>query len=238
MKYLFIYQQNAEEEQRMREKEEREKLARIAIKKDIQATGIDNLAKPKDNLKKGKTMLFLKKMFPNDRILQKMILTEFRRNKLSKYPEEYDIYDSDHEIETKQRDKRKDQSNADLQGGRTIQISRSDTLRERELAAPFKEHLEREYMSKNEEIEENETQQEKEQKEEKELDRFIAVRVRRFLDMRKRRLYERIPTLKEFLIQTYREMKQSYPEATERKYPHITYGYSQRLKSYFIFYLY
>lgn len=189
---------------------------------------------PKDNLKKGKTMLFLKKMFPNDRILQRMIISEFRRNKLSKYPEEYDIYDSDDEIETYKRDMPKEPYKSAASEGRLLKVSdftRSGTLRERELAEPFKNRLEEQYLDVNQKLEEAEDQKEKEQKEDKQLDRFIAAKCRRYIEMRKRRLDQKIPTLKEFLIRTYREMHQTYKEATERKYPHITYGYSKRLKS-------
>ena len=40
-------------------------------------------------------ILKLKKMFPTDKILRKMLLDEFRYNKKAKLPLEYDLYDSD-----------------------------------------------------------------------------------------------------------------------------------------------
>ena len=61
------------------------------------------MAKPKDRLKKGKTLLELKKMYPNDRILRKMLLQEFKDTKVAKHPLEYDIVDSDEENKVKIR---------------------------------------------------------------------------------------------------------------------------------------
>ncbi len=59
---------------------------------------LSKLANPKDVLKVGKELLNLKKMYPKDPILTKMILAEFQNEcKLVKYANEYDNYDSDEE---------------------------------------------------------------------------------------------------------------------------------------------
>lgn len=65
------------------------------------------MAKPADRLKLGKALLKLKKFFPHDKMLRKMIIYEFRYNKISKYPGEYDIYDSDEEDRRKGNDTNK-----------------------------------------------------------------------------------------------------------------------------------
>jgi hypothetical protein len=39
---------------------------------------MDELSKPKDRLNVGKTLLNLKKMYPKDKILTKMIIDEFK----------------------------------------------------------------------------------------------------------------------------------------------------------------
>lgn len=223
-----------QEQKKKKEEEEKARLAKTVIKKEIKGSGLEKLAKPKDNLQKGKTMLFLKKMFPNDRILQKMIINEFRKNKLLKYPEEYDVYDSDEEIETIRRDEQKEPFKTAAREGRLLQIkdfTKNITSREKDITKPFEKYLEQKYLDSNLRIEDEKNQKTREQREEKQLNRFIAGRVRRYLELRKRRLYEKIPTLKEFLIKTYKEMHTSYKSATERKFPHITYGYSKRLKS-------
>ena len=56
------------------------------------------MAQPKDILKVGKELLNLKKMYPKDPILTRMILDEFKNEcKLVKYANEYDNFDSDEE---------------------------------------------------------------------------------------------------------------------------------------------
>ena len=53
---------------------------------------IDQLAKPKDKWKVGKTLLQMKDAFPHDRVLQRMVQDEFKENQIFRYPEEYDVY--------------------------------------------------------------------------------------------------------------------------------------------------
>ena len=224
-------------EARKRAEEERAKLSKAVIKKEIKATGLDKLAKPKDKLMKGKTMLFLKKMFPNDRILQRMLLTEFKKNKLLKYPEEYDIYDSDDEMDTYKRDELREPFKTVLKRGKALQIKDLEkpfNEREKEITEPFRRYLEQKYLDASIMLRKEEQKKTNEESQDKQINRFIAVRVRKYLNMRKRRLYDKIPTLKEFLVQTYKEMHRTYKEATERRFPHITYGYSKRLKRTFI----
>lgn len=65
---------------------------------------LDELAKPKDKWKRGKKLLELKKKFPHDMVLQKMIQEEFKENRVFKYPEEYDLYDDEEEYACKIRE--------------------------------------------------------------------------------------------------------------------------------------
>ena len=44
----------------------------------------------------------LKKKFPHDMVLQKMIKEEFKENRVFKYPEEYDLFDDDEDQACKQ----------------------------------------------------------------------------------------------------------------------------------------
>ena len=53
------------------------------------------LAKPKDRWKRGRILMQLKKKFPHDMVLEKMIKEEFKENRVFKYPEEYDLYDDE-----------------------------------------------------------------------------------------------------------------------------------------------
>jgi len=227
------YEKKQAEEQKKREEEEREKLRKATLKKEIKGTALEELAKPKDRLQTGKALLFLRKMFPHDKILQKMLLEEFRRNKLTKYPEEYDIYDSDEEIEIRKRDEPKEPFRTIQKEGRRLELkdlARPIHEREAQIMEPFQKYLEQKYLDMNLKLENEKHRKEQEEKEDKQLERFIAIKVRKYLNMRKRRLYEKIQTLKEFLIQTYKEMASVHPQATNRRFPHITYGYSKRLK--------
>jgi len=53
---------------------------------------LEELAKPKDKWKVGKTLLEMQNQFPHDRVLQRMVKEEFKENQVFRYPEEYDVY--------------------------------------------------------------------------------------------------------------------------------------------------
>ena len=58
-----------------KEKDHREKLAKQVLKgKIVKATTLDKMAKAKDRMVVGKTLLELKKMHPDDKVLTKMLL--------------------------------------------------------------------------------------------------------------------------------------------------------------------
>lgn len=48
-------------------------------------------AEPKDKWKLGNQLKELQKMFPHDKVLQRMIQEEFKNNQMFQYPEEYDL---------------------------------------------------------------------------------------------------------------------------------------------------
>lgn len=49
-------------------------------------------ADPKDKWKLGNQLKELKRLFPHDRVLERMIEEEFKSNQAFLYPEEYDLY--------------------------------------------------------------------------------------------------------------------------------------------------
>lgn len=61
---------------------------------------------PKDRLTVGKSLLVLRKKYPNDKILRKLIIEEFMMNRVgAKHPLEYDcMNDEEQEALIKQRD--------------------------------------------------------------------------------------------------------------------------------------
>lgn len=229
------------EEKEKREADElKERIAKEFLKKkvlkgDVEKTDIKELAKPKDRLKVGKAIMNMTKMFPNDKILKKLLIQEFHEKKLAKYPEEYDIYDSEEEAEIKGRDLLKEPYKTAAAEKRQFltlaDLSRPQKKREKEIVEPFQSQLEK-FATESQKRVDKEKQQEREyDKQHKLLERFILNSVREFLENRKKRLEENIPTLKEFLTKSYKEMKKAHPEATQQRFPHITYGYSKRLKS-------
>ena len=58
---------------------------------------INSLALAKDKWQTGRIMLNLKNKFSYDKIIEKMITQEFNENKEFRYPEQYAIFDSEHE---------------------------------------------------------------------------------------------------------------------------------------------
>ena len=85
-----------------KEKDDRERLAKQVLKgKVVKATTLDKMATAKDRMIVGKTLLELKKMHPDDKVLTKMLLQEFQETKYAKHPLEYDIVDSDEENKIK-----------------------------------------------------------------------------------------------------------------------------------------
>lgn len=221
-----MFQKKKAEEQKKKEEAGRELLRKSTIKHEIKGNTIDELAKPKDHLKVGKALLFLRKKFPRDKILQKMLLEEFKKNKLSKYPEEYDIYDSDEEIGIRRRREKAETKNfltlADL--------ARPLKEREEEIREPFEEIIAQKEAKFNMKLEVRKKELVAEKNQDRNLERFIVVRVKEFLESRKKRLVQKIDTLKKFLIKTYKEMLDLHKDATTRRFPHVTYGYSKNLK--------
>lgn len=73
----------------------KEKMKKLTDTKIDLKERMEQLSKPKDKWKRGRELLELKKQFPHDMVLQKMIKEEFKENRIFKYPEEYDIYDDE-----------------------------------------------------------------------------------------------------------------------------------------------
>lgn len=238
--YCERKKQRLEEERQDKEAEEQNKkmkqemLKQMVLRKDVESTDLDTLARPKDRLKVGKAIMNMAKMFPDDIILKKLLIREFHEKKLAKYPEEYDVYDSEEEIEIKGRDMLKEpykSAHSEKRNFLTLtDLIKPEQKREKEITAPFQSQLEQFVMDVHEKMERKKEEAKEIEREDRLLDRFILKNVKDFLEMRKRRLEQRVYTLKEFLVLTYKEMKSLHPEATKRRFPHITYGYSKRLK--------
>jgi hypothetical protein len=81
----------------------KKKLKELEEKFSKQENRLAELAKPKDKWQRGKILMQLKKKFPHDIVLQKLIKEEFKENRVFKYPEEYDLFDDEEEYKCKYR---------------------------------------------------------------------------------------------------------------------------------------
>ena len=184
----------------------------------------DKLALPKDRLKLGKALLHLRKMFPKDKILLKMILHEFKENKVSKYPLEYDLYDSDeegmikgHSIEEKAKSYMKEKE------------------REHEIIEHFMNDIEKYYNEKNQSLLKEKRQDNEERQGEMKVKRYMENIAKTFINLRKRRFEEKIPTLNQYLSEKYIELKSLHKKTVKTMFPHRTYGESKALRSSYFF---
>ena len=180
----------------------------------------DKLAQPKDCLKLGKALLHLRKMFPKDKILLKMIFHEFKKNKVSKYPLEYDLYDSEEE---------------ELIKGHSNEEKEKEYMKEKEREHEIIEHFIKDidsyYNEKNKSLLAEKKQMNNQRHAEIKINRYMENIAKTFVNLRKRRFEEKIPTLNAYLSEKYIELKSLHKEIVKKMFPHVNYGESKRLKS-------
>lgn len=154
------------------------------------------MAKPKDRLRAGKTLLELKKMYPNDRILRKMLLQEFRDTKVAKHSLEYDgCVDSDEENKVKMR-------HISQKGGVMLSLEELEVpakMKEEEIAELFERHMEEYYSKKQQELRKRDQEIKLHAKQDQQMRKFIYGMAQQFLKLRKRRLEEKVPTQNGYL---------------------------------------
>lgn len=86
---------------------------------------------------------------------------------MTKYPEEYDIYDSDEEIEIRRRDEPKEPFNTIRKEGRMLNLkdlAKPLEERENEIMEPFSKYLDQKFMDNNLRIKSEETKKSEEEK--------------------------------------------------------------------------
>ncbi|CAK56828.1 unnamed protein product (macronuclear) [Paramecium tetraurelia] len=195
-------------------------------KTEINFQRVTEIAKPKDRLKVGKTLLDLKKMYPNDKILRKMLLQEFRDTKVAKYPLEYDVVDSDEENKQKMR-------HLSQKGGCVITLEEMEVptkMKIEEIADLFEKHMEQYYSEKQTALRKEEQERKKKRQSEFKLNKYIEQMAKKYLELRKKRFEEKVPTINEYLSTMYKQMLISHKEATKENFPHLKYGESKKLR--------
>lgn len=202
-----------------KKKEDLEKGQKKKDKKQQQIEYAKSLCKPKDKWKRGKVLMQLKKEFPHDAVIERMVREEFRETKVFKYAPEYDAYDD-----------KEDRVRKTFAGG---EKKIKDDEKGQALLDAFKEE-DRDRLA-------YERRQRREQREkEKEFHEFIEAKVIEYSQMRRLRKElmrkeiigvavsdeerKQLQTWRSFLAAVFREMEKKFKVLTNQFFPHLTYG--------------
>ena len=89
---------NYEEEQRIRKE-----LKTLQQRREVDRQRIERLAMPKDQWRLTKQLVKLRKEFPHDRCLERMIQEEMAKNQAFRHPSEYDVFNKQKDEKLKQQ---------------------------------------------------------------------------------------------------------------------------------------
>ena len=203
-------QQKLQEEQKKKNEEQRKKLEeKLKVSKDrddipktdakgnplsekekkkvIQKSAMEKLSTPKDRLIRGKTFAELKTRFPDDKILQKMLITEFANDRIVKKPLEYDYMDSEEEDRIKMRENKtkgkrskSDEKNDKKGKSSWVTTEAKEALRAKELMKRFKELTDRYDKQQRAEIEQQRISENKIKQEKQQFDNFIHNQAKKY----------------------------------------------------------
>lgn len=190
---------------------------------------IEELSKPKDRLKIGKTLLKMKNKFPKDRILREMIVDEFKSEKIAKRPLEYDNYDSDEEIYMKHKNLLSEKIKEDFIEGEAAS-KREMRLREEELLNRFSNMLKKYKIEKKDQVKKRKDYVKKYRKEDKAINDFLLKKAKEYRKMTLSKMDKKIDSETQFLSDTYHALKALQPDGTKRVFPHYNAGESKELK--------
>lgn len=109
--------------------------------------------------------------------------------------------------------------------------------KETQIAEQFTQEMEAFYETKAAKMKQREDKSGKLAEQEKLIVRLIRNQAAQYINNRKRRFEQEVPTLNEFLRTVYREISTSYKEATEKNFPfnHMGFGAKARENKSFIF---
>ncbi|KAL4443101.1 hypothetical protein ABPG74_002168 [Tetrahymena malaccensis] len=227
--------QRIENEQREEEEKRRQYFEKIQNDvfggKEIVATDLDTLAQPKDRLTIGKQLLYLRKQYPNDKILRKMILEEFQENKVAKHPLEYDCKDEVNEAKIQHRElvevRHSGKGNLSLTDLEEPLVQRTKVL-----AELFDDEISNYYYHLEDRVQRKDEEKKEIQQQMKKLHSYLEGEAQRFIQLRKRRFVQKVPTINEFLSQLYISCKENpqYCLAIQKNFYNFNHGESKRLK--------
>ncbi|KAL4498453.1 hypothetical protein ABPG72_013259 [Tetrahymena utriculariae] len=222
-------QEEIQREKTQQEEEQRRKkyLQKKVFNKQFEPkkTPLEQLMLPKDKYKSGQVMLELHTKFPKDRILNEMIVQEFKQNRLNKYGLEYDVFDSDEEDQIKQRKTAEERITPE-----NVYMIYEQRIQEKidDLSIIFRDRLDFYQSTNSEEI--RKLIQEKKQinEENKKLLRHLNQAAKQFIEMRKDRKKktreQKQKGLNEFVSALFQQCEQQYKKVIEKQYPAFRYG--------------
>ena len=168
---------------------------------------INELSKPKDRLKIGKTLLKMKSRFPKDKILRDMIVDQFECERVAKKPLEYDNFDSDEEehMKLKHMMNRAEKPFIRDQAGDPDRLQKEEVRfelvkkgKEKELLGKFNEMVKKYNVGKNDELKQRTDYKKLYKEQEQNLNNYIKKKVREYKKLVNDKMNHKIPTETEF----------------------------------------
>jgi hypothetical protein len=196
---------------------------------------LEKLSTPKERLLRGKTLVSLQSKFPNDKILQAMLVDEFANERIVKKPLEYDNVDSEEEDDIKRRHyahkkkKGKDKpaeatkrSNSEPKQD-WLTDEKREALRAKELSEKFKELAKRYQMNKDKDLQELKKTNNVLHKEKESFDIYLEGKVVQYRNLMKQKQNQEVPSENKFLADVYAEAKETFKKYVAEEFPMFEY---------------
>ena len=171
---------------------------------------------PKDKWKVGNELKALLAKFPHDRVLERMVHEEFKKNQLFLYPQEYDLYDQAMEHSLK---KNFTMETGQFEPGGADRVWKvPDFSNEDKIIQEFKKRD----MYDKKDFERHIKEQ---AKKEMALEKFLHEQAFKYQDyMKNRNQGGQRKTLRTILAEYYQDLIKAHGELAKKRFPHVAYG--------------
>ena len=218
------------------------KLLKISeIKHRQQQEYAEKLSTPKERLLRGKTLVALQSKFPNDKILQAMLVEEFANERIMKKPLEYDNIDSEEEDDIKRRHYAHKKKKGKGKEAEPPKRSRSDPkqdwiteekreeMRAKELSEKFKELAKKYQTEKEKKLQDLKKDDVTLQKEKESFNIYLEGKVVQYRNLMKQKQNQEVPSENKFLADVYAEAKDTFKKYVAHEFPMFEYKPEQLL---------
>jgi hypothetical protein len=196
--------------------------------REVNRNRLRELAQPKDKWKVAKTLLELKKEFPLDGVLKRMTKEELKKNRVLRYPEEYQVYDEEEEAQRKLKET-------------TKQVKLTPT----EMAEQKKQKQEqrRKQIDQLKSASLSRPQEEREALKQKRADQGLIGRrvndaILSYIQTKGKRLVESTGTLRNHIAELFETLHEEFPNEMGRLFPADQHcaakRYTHDFKAYFL----